>query len=195
MLPFKPNFIAGVSKDTCCNRSVTTWLFFRLINRSNSKHHWYEQSVQSSSIQRLSRFGSNTNCELWFDSHSVAVLTLGVATLFSSAATSPTGVPRALNRQDLEISWTWYISIHYYISTAYNSFTYIVSSFYKNSVWTYRHTQISLSYPRSPSWAPGDPTDLCVTDSAAQPITAFFLLHNDTTLRTMHSLTRQNKSL
>lgn len=140
MLPFTPNFIAVVSKDTCCNRSVTTWLFFRLINRSNSKHHWYEQSVQSSSIQRLSRFGSNTNCELWFDSHSVAVLTLGVATLFSSAATSPTGVPRALNRQDLEISWTWYISIHYYISTAYNSFTYIVSSFYKNSVWTYRHT-------------------------------------------------------
>lgn len=59
------------------------------------------QSVQSSCIQHLSGFGSNTNCELWLIPvawHSVAILTLGMAALFSVAATSPTGVPRALER-------------------------------------------------------------------------------------------------
>lgn len=49
--------------------------------------------------------------------------------------------------------------------------------------------------PRPPAAAPGHPADLSVTDSAAQPVTAVPLLHDDATLGTMHGLPRLHKSL
>ena len=52
-----------------------------------------------------------------------------------------------------------------------------------------------VTHPWTPAWASGDPADLCVTDSAAQPITAFLLLDDDATLGTVHRLTRPDQSL
>ncbi len=51
------------------------------------------------------------------------------------------------------------------------------------------------SYFGPPAWSSGDPADLSVADSTAEPITALLLLHNDATLRAMHRLSRINKSL
>lgn len=49
--------------------------------------------------------------------------------------------------------------------------------------------------PRPPAWTSGYPTDLSVTDSAAQPITSVPLLHDDATLGAVHCLPRLHQSL
>lgn len=55
--------------------------------------------------------------------------------------------------------------------------------------------KLTDSYFRPPAWSSGDPADLSVADSTAQPITALLLLHDDATLGTMHRLSRVYKSL
>lgn len=55
-------------------------------------------------------------------------------------------------------------------------------------------TRVSRT-PGAPARPSGDPADLCVTHSAAQPITAFLLLHDDSTLRTVHRLAGPHQSL
>lgn len=52
-----------------------------------------------------------------------------------------------------------------------------------------------FSHPRPPARSSGYPTDLSVTDSAAQPITSISLLYDDATLRTVHCLAGLHKSL
>lgn len=44
------------------------------------------------------------------------------------------------------------------------------------------------THPRAPAWALGDPADLRVANSAADPVTAVLLLHHDLALRAVHGL-------
>lgn len=43
--------------------------------------------------------------------------------------------------------------------------------------------------PRAPAWTLGDPADLGVADSAADPVTAVLLLYHNPALRAVHRLT------
>lgn len=78
--------------------------------------------------------------------------------------------------------------------------------FYNQLLWTFSVTVLTFGMaflivdvaatsstgvsrtPWTPAGPSGDPADLSVTDSAAQPITSVPLLHNDAALGTVHCL-------